>query len=86
MRAEALAAVINDHAELMELWDWSLTVSNDTEMKARIRRVKSMMTTSDFYFGCTQGKQLLRQIDNQGQALQYSSTSAAQGNRLTRKW
>ena len=36
MRGEALAAVINDHAELMEIWDWSLTVSNDAEMKARI--------------------------------------------------
>ena len=26
VRGEALAAVINNHAELMELWDWSLTV------------------------------------------------------------
>ena len=34
---EALAAVINNHAEPIELWDWSLTVSKDTEMKARIR-------------------------------------------------
>ena len=25
VRGEALAAVINNHAELMELWDWSLT-------------------------------------------------------------
>ena len=24
---EALAAVINNHAEPIELWDWSLTVS-----------------------------------------------------------
>ena len=31
VRGEALAAVINNHAELMELWDWSLTVSKDTE-------------------------------------------------------
>ena len=27
VRGEALAAVINNHAQLMELWDWSLTVS-----------------------------------------------------------
>ena len=25
MRGEALAAVINNHAELMELWNWSLS-------------------------------------------------------------
>ena len=48
MRGEALAAVINNHAELMELWDWLLTVSKDTELKARIRGVKRMMTTFDY--------------------------------------
>ena len=36
MRSEALAAVITNHAELMKLWDWSLIVSKDMEMKARI--------------------------------------------------
>ena len=40
VRGEALAAVINNRAELMELWDWSLTLTKDAEMKARIRRVK----------------------------------------------
>ena len=58
VRGEALVAVINNHAELMELWDWSLIVSKDTEMKARIRGVQSMMTTFNFYFGCTLGEQL----------------------------
>ena len=82
VRGEALAAVINNHAELMELWDWSLIVSKDTEMKARIRGVQSMMTTFNFFFGCTLGEQLLRQTDNLSRALQHSSTSAAQANRL----
>ena len=80
MRGEALAADINNHAELIELWDWSLTVSKDTEMKARIRGVQS--STFNFYFGCTLGEQLLRQTDNLSRALQDSSTSAAEGNRL----
>ena len=68
----------------LDLWDWSLIVSKDTEMKARIRGVQSMMTTFNFYFGCTLGEQLLRQTDNLSRALQDSSTSAAQGNRLVR--
>ena len=79
---KAFTAVINNHAELMELWDFSLIVSKDTEMKARIRCVQSMMTTFNFCFGCTLGEQLLRQTDNLCRALQDSSTSAAQGNRL----
>ena len=56
VRGEALAAVINNHDELIELWNWSLTVPKDTEMKARIRGVKSMMTTFDFYVGCSLGE------------------------------
>ena len=58
LRGKALAAVINNHDELMELWDWSLAVSKDAEMKARIRGIKNMMKTFDFYFGCTLGEQL----------------------------
>ena len=42
-----------------------------------------MMTTFDFYLGCTLEEQLLRQTDNPGRTLQDSSTSAAQRNRLT---
>ena len=49
---EALAEVFNNHAELiiMELWDWSLTVSKETEMKAKIQGVQRTMTTFNFYF------------------------------------
>ena len=82
VQGEALAAVINNHTELMELWDWSLTVLKDTEMKARIRGVQSMMNSFNFYFGCSLGERLLKQTDNLSRALQNSSTSAAQGNRL----
>ena len=48
----------------MELWKWSLTVVKDTEMKARIIGVKSMMKNFDFLFGCAIGKTLLNQTDN----------------------
>ena len=41
VRGEALAAVINNHEEFMELWEWSLDILNDTEMKARIRGVQA---------------------------------------------
>ena len=82
VRGEALAAVFNNHPALMELWDWSLTVSNDTRIKTTIRGVQSLMTIFNFHFGCTMGGQLVRKTNNLGRALQDSSTSAAQGNRL----
>ena len=82
VRGEALASVLNNHDELMELWDWSLDVLKDTEMKSRINGVKSMMTKFSFYFGCCLGEKILRQTDNLSRALQSSSISAAQGNKL----
>ena len=82
VRVEALASVLNNHDELMELWDWSLDVLKDTEMKSRINGVKSMMTKFSFYFGCCLGEKILRQTDNLSRALQSSSISAAQENKL----
>lgn len=52
VRGEALASVLNNHDELMELWDWSLEILKDTEMKSRITGVKSIMAKFSFYFGC----------------------------------
>ena len=82
VRCEALSAVINNHTELMELWEWSLTIVKDTDMNARIRGVQSMMTSFNFYFGYSLGERLLKQADNLSGALQDSSTSAAQGNQV----
>ena len=49
--SEALAAVINNHAELMELWEWSLTVSKARNESKNPRCSK--YDDNDFYFGCT---------------------------------
>lgn len=48
VRGEALASVLNNHSELMELWDWSMDVVKETDMKARIQGVQAMMTTFSF--------------------------------------
>ena len=66
----------------MELLEWSLDISKDTEMKAKIRRVQSMMTTFQFYFGCSMGELVLRQTDNLSRTLQNAMISAAQGQQL----
>lgn len=68
--------------ELMELWEWSLEICKDTEMKARIRGVQGMMTTFSFYFGCTLGEFVLKHTDNLSRVLQGSSISAAQGQQV----
>ena len=63
----------------MELWEWSLSVVNDSEMKARIIGAKNFMKMFRFMFGCKLGYKLLQQTDNLSKALQEKSTSACQG-------
>ena len=41
----------------------------DTAMKARIRGVQAMMTSFDFFFGCSLRERLLKQTDNLSSAL-----------------
>ena len=59
--------------------DWSLIVLKDTEMKARIRGVQSMMITFNFYFYFYFSFYFYFYLSR---SLQDSSTSAAQGNRF----
>ena len=75
VRGESLEPVLNNY---MELWEWSLDICKDTEMKARIRGVQGMMTTFPFYFGCTLGAFILKHTDNLSHALQSSFMSARQ--------
>ena len=76
---ESLEVSLNNHMELIKLWEWSLDICKDTEMKARIRGVQGMMTTFPFYFGCTFWAFILKRTDNLSQG---SSMSAGQGQQV----
>ena len=67
----------------MELWDWSLEESMDSEMKARIRGVMSVMKTFEFVFCCCLGQCLLSHTDNLSRALQRQDISAAEAQALS---
>lgn len=82
VRGEALASILNNFKELMDLWEWSLGVFHDTDIKARIRGATALMPTFDFVFGCALGELLLKQTDNLSRTLQDPSMSAAEGNAL----
>ena len=80
VRGESLASILNNHAELMDLWNWSLGELTDTEMKARIQGAKAHMQTFSFFFCCSLA---LKQTDNLSRTLQSPSVSAAQGHSIT---
>ena len=82
IRGKTLLSILNNHEELMELWKWSLTLVKDTEMKARIIGVKSMMKKFDFLFGCAIGKTLLNQTGNLSAKLQCPKLSALEAQTI----
>ena len=51
VRAEALKSIIDNFSVLLELWDESLEIVRETEMKARIQGVAAQMKKFEFFFG-----------------------------------
>ena len=78
IRGEALEAIVENHNELMELWEWSLEHVKLTEIRGRIPGAQSKMNTFDFLFGCLLGKIILKQTDNLSKSLQSPTLSAAE--------
>ena len=48
VRGDTLAKFIDDYIELMDLWDWSLQATCDTEMKSKIQGVKAVIPIFHF--------------------------------------
>ena len=82
VRADALAAFIENYIELMDLWDWFLQATSDTKMKDRLQGVKAVMSIFQFLFSCLLGKIVLKQADNLSKTSQNPSISAAQGQEI----
>ena len=59
MHGQTLQSILDSYKELMELWEWSLSVVSQTELKPRIHGVQSFMGKFGFLFGCHLGKSLL---------------------------
>ena len=82
VRGETLASLINNHKELMELWEKTLETSRNTEMKARVLGAQSAMRKFNFLFCCILGKKVLSSTDNLSRALQSPKISAVDGQNL----
>ncbi|KAJ8028305.1 Zinc finger MYM-type protein 1 [Holothuria leucospilota] len=84
VRGQSLNSLLQNFKELMQLWSWSLDHIQDTEMKARINGVKSVMPTFKFLFGASLGAMILRQTDNLSRTLQDPKLSAAEGQSVAK--
>ena len=82
VRGETSASLINNHKELMELWEKTLETSLNTEMKARVLGAQSAMRKFNFLFCCILSKKVLSSTDNLSRALQSPKISAVDGQNL----
>ena len=84
VRADSLASVITNYETLQSTWEEGLTITQDTEAKARIRGISVQMRIFDFIYGCILGELILQHTDNLSSTLQHKSMSAAEGQEIAR--
>ena len=78
-RADALKFILSKYEVLQLLWEDSLEVVRDAEMRSRIVGVSTCMKSFDFFSGVVLGEMLLRHSDNLSRTLQSPHLSAAEG-------
>lgn len=64
VRAKALVSIINNYEILHKLWEESLDIVKETEMRSRIRGISVCMNSFDFFYGLVLGEFLLNHSDN----------------------
>ena len=63
VKAETLKSNLDNFNVLLELWDMSLKIVKETEVKARIQGVAAQMKKFEFFFGVSLGLLILRHTD-----------------------
>ena len=84
VHGKTLAAILNNHQELSDLWKWSLSILKDPEMKARVNGVQTMMSKFNFLFGCITGKITLTHTDNLSKTLQNPKLSTLEAQMIAK--
>ena len=82
VRADCLDSILRNYSVLFQLWEESLDIVKEAEMRGRIIGVSTYMKSFDFYFGVVLGEMLLRHSDNLSKSLQTSQMSAAEGQQV----
>ena len=79
VRAPSLESVIKNFPVLQGLWEEARDIVKDSETRARIIGVQSMMMTFDYLFGLVLGERILKHTDNLSKTLQNPALTASEG-------
>ncbi len=64
VRGDSLQSVLKNYAVLQALWEEAREIVTDSEKRARIIGVQSMMMTFEYLFGLVLGERILKHSDN----------------------
>ena len=64
-----MKSILDNWVALQQVWDESLDGNLEPEIKSRIIRLKSQMTTFDYFYGVTILQLVLRHSDNLSKTL-----------------
>ena len=82
VRASSLGSVIANYKVIQAVWEESLDVVRDSEIRARINGVQHCMTTFEYLFGIFLGELLLKHTDNLSKTLQNPKLSSYEGQQV----
>ena len=82
VKADSLDSILQNYDVLLQLWEESLAIVKESEMRGRIIGVATYMKSFDFFFGVVLGEMLLRHSDNFSRTLQSPKLSAAEGQKF----
>ena len=82
VRADSLASIMANYADLRRLWVEALAAASDTDMKARIQGITSQMDTFRFLFGLLLSELILRHTDKLSKTLQNPELSSVEGHEI----
>ena len=82
VRADSLASIMANYADLRRLWVEALAATSDTNMKARIQGITSQMHTFRFLFGLLLSELVLRHTDKLSKTLQNPELSSVEGHEI----
>ena len=77
-----MTAISENYKALQSTWTEASSATKDMEMRSHIGGVDAQM--EKFYFGVQLGSKLLNMVDNLSRALQSSTISACEGQKLVK--
>ena len=83
VRAASVESIRLNYESLQATWEEAVTVVRDTEVKARINGVASLMKTFNFLFGLMLAERILKHTDNLSRTLQATSMSAIEAQSIS---